>query len=197
MIDRPTEPQPAGPRAGRADEGRGLEAPSSGLPRELRVFDCCNGVTAMWTTLVVRNLSFPLDEEAVVFCSAAAGRTAPRSQPGEVQLTLVRNATLVVAFGGRRILVYPMLDEAGARPPVECSPNRAGPEGGRRGLLVCSDSGPIRAVAAPAVATTRASPTTSRTSDPAARRPRDAVVAFRGRGVEIEVPFAVTRSWCV
>jgi L-ascorbate metabolism protein UlaG (beta-lactamase superfamily) len=40
-----------------------------------------------------------------------------------VRLTLVRNATLLVELGGRRILVEPALDEAGARPPVEDSPN--------------------------------------------------------------------------
>ena len=37
--------------------------------------------------------------------------------------THARNATLLVELGGRRILVEPMLDEAGARPPVEDSPN--------------------------------------------------------------------------
>lgn len=40
-----------------------------------------------------------------------------------MRLTLVRNATLLVELGGRRILVEPMLDDAGARPPVEDSPN--------------------------------------------------------------------------
>ena len=40
-----------------------------------------------------------------------------------MRLTLVRNATLLLEIGGRRILVEPMLDEAGARPPVEDSPN--------------------------------------------------------------------------
>ena len=40
-----------------------------------------------------------------------------------MRVTLVRNATLLVELGGRRILVEPMLDEAGARPPVEDSPN--------------------------------------------------------------------------
>ncbi|MGH3024566.1 MAG: MBL fold metallo-hydrolase [Gaiellaceae bacterium] len=40
-----------------------------------------------------------------------------------MRLTLVRNATLLLEIGGRRILVEPMLDEAGARPPVENSPN--------------------------------------------------------------------------
>jgi L-ascorbate metabolism protein UlaG (beta-lactamase superfamily) len=40
-----------------------------------------------------------------------------------VRLTLVRNATLLVELAGRRILVEPMLDDVGARPPVEDSPN--------------------------------------------------------------------------
>jgi L-ascorbate metabolism protein UlaG (beta-lactamase superfamily) len=41
-----------------------------------------------------------------------------------VRLTLVRSATVVLELGGRRILVDPMLDDAGARPPV---PNTANP----------------------------------------------------------------------
>jgi L-ascorbate metabolism protein UlaG (beta-lactamase superfamily) len=40
-----------------------------------------------------------------------------------VRITLVRNATLLVELAGRRLLVEPMLDDAGARPPVEDSPN--------------------------------------------------------------------------
>jgi len=40
-----------------------------------------------------------------------------------VRLTLVRNATLIVEMGGHRILVDPMLDDAGARPPVGNTPN--------------------------------------------------------------------------
>jgi L-ascorbate metabolism protein UlaG (beta-lactamase superfamily) len=40
-----------------------------------------------------------------------------------VRLTLVRHATLLVELGGRRILVEPMLDPPGARPPVEDTPN--------------------------------------------------------------------------
>jgi L-ascorbate metabolism protein UlaG (beta-lactamase superfamily) len=40
-----------------------------------------------------------------------------------MRLTLVRHATLLLDFEGRRVLVDPMLDEAGARPPVENSPN--------------------------------------------------------------------------
>jgi L-ascorbate metabolism protein UlaG (beta-lactamase superfamily) len=41
-----------------------------------------------------------------------------------MDLTLVRNATLRLEMGGRRLLVDPMLDPAGARPPV---PNTAHP----------------------------------------------------------------------
>jgi L-ascorbate metabolism protein UlaG (beta-lactamase superfamily) len=40
-----------------------------------------------------------------------------------MRLTLIRNATLLLELAGRRVLVDPMLDEIGARPPVENSPN--------------------------------------------------------------------------
>ena len=40
-----------------------------------------------------------------------------------MRLTLVRNATILVELAGRRILVEPMLDPAGTRPPVEDSPS--------------------------------------------------------------------------
>jgi L-ascorbate metabolism protein UlaG (beta-lactamase superfamily) len=36
-----------------------------------------------------------------------------------VQLTLVRNATLILDLRGKRIVVDPMLDDAGARAPIE------------------------------------------------------------------------------
>jgi L-ascorbate metabolism protein UlaG (beta-lactamase superfamily) len=36
-----------------------------------------------------------------------------------MQITLIRNATLLLEIGGRRVLVDPALDEPGARPPVE------------------------------------------------------------------------------
>jgi len=36
-----------------------------------------------------------------------------------VRLTLVRNATVILSLGDRRILVDPMLDDMGARPPIE------------------------------------------------------------------------------
>jgi L-ascorbate metabolism protein UlaG (beta-lactamase superfamily) len=42
-----------------------------------------------------------------------------------MDLTLVRNATLLVDMGGRRLLVDPSLDPAGARPPI---PNTASPQ---------------------------------------------------------------------
>ena len=40
-----------------------------------------------------------------------------------MRLTLVRNATVLVEIGGTRILVDPMLDDAGARPPIENTAN--------------------------------------------------------------------------
>jgi len=41
-----------------------------------------------------------------------------------VRLTLVRHATLLIEMAGARVLVDPMLDPAGARPPVEDTPNQ-------------------------------------------------------------------------
>ncbi len=38
--------------------------------------------------------------------------------------TLIRNATAVLTIGGSRFLIDPMLDPAGARPPVEHTPNQ-------------------------------------------------------------------------
>ena len=40
-----------------------------------------------------------------------------------MRITLVRNATLIVEVAGRRLLVDPMLDDAGARPPIEGTRN--------------------------------------------------------------------------
>lgn len=40
-----------------------------------------------------------------------------------MKLTLVRNATVIFELRGRRILVDPMLDPAGARPPIESTAN--------------------------------------------------------------------------
>jgi L-ascorbate metabolism protein UlaG (beta-lactamase superfamily) len=41
-----------------------------------------------------------------------------------VQLTLVRNATVVIELGGRRVLVDPMLDDMGSRPPIQGTRNQ-------------------------------------------------------------------------
>jgi L-ascorbate metabolism protein UlaG (beta-lactamase superfamily) len=41
-----------------------------------------------------------------------------------VRLRLIRHATVVLSTGGKTILVDPMLDPAGARPPVENTPNQ-------------------------------------------------------------------------
>lgn len=40
-----------------------------------------------------------------------------------MRLTLVRNATIILELRGKRILVDPMLDDAGARPPIEQTAN--------------------------------------------------------------------------
>jgi L-ascorbate metabolism protein UlaG (beta-lactamase superfamily) len=39
------------------------------------------------------------------------------------RLTLIRNATIILELHGKRILVDPMLDDAGARPPIEHTRN--------------------------------------------------------------------------
>jgi L-ascorbate metabolism protein UlaG (beta-lactamase superfamily) len=40
-----------------------------------------------------------------------------------MRLRLIRHATLIVEYGGHTLLVDPMLDDAGARPAIENSPN--------------------------------------------------------------------------
>ena len=40
-----------------------------------------------------------------------------------MQLTLVRNATLILELGGKRLLVDPALDDAGVRPPIDSTAN--------------------------------------------------------------------------
>jgi L-ascorbate metabolism protein UlaG (beta-lactamase superfamily) len=40
-----------------------------------------------------------------------------------MRITLIRNATVVLEVGGRRVLVDPMLDPQGARPPIEGTAN--------------------------------------------------------------------------
>ena len=41
-----------------------------------------------------------------------------------MRITLVRSATIIVELAGRRILVDPMLDDVGARPPIEGTHNQ-------------------------------------------------------------------------
>ena len=41
-----------------------------------------------------------------------------------MRITLVRSATLIVEIAGKRILVDPMLDDVGARPPIEHTRNQ-------------------------------------------------------------------------
>jgi len=53
----------------------------------------------------------------------ASPRLPPRRQARDVRLTLVRNATVLLELDGRRVLVDPMLDPAGARPPIENTAN--------------------------------------------------------------------------
>jgi L-ascorbate metabolism protein UlaG (beta-lactamase superfamily) len=40
-----------------------------------------------------------------------------------MRLRLIRHATLIVEYGGRKLIVDPMLDDAGARPAIQNSPN--------------------------------------------------------------------------
>lgn len=40
-----------------------------------------------------------------------------------MRITLIRNATVIVELAGKRILVDPMLDDVGARPPIEQTRN--------------------------------------------------------------------------
>ena len=40
-----------------------------------------------------------------------------------MRLTLVRSATLILELAGKRLLVDPMLDDVGARPPIEGTRN--------------------------------------------------------------------------
>src|SRR5436305_8893003 len=41
-----------------------------------------------------------------------------------MRLQLIRHATLIAEFAGKRLLVDPMLSDMGAMPPIENSPNQ-------------------------------------------------------------------------
>src|SRR5688572_28167175 len=49
-------------------------------------------------------------------------RECPRNP--RMRITLVRSATVIVEIAGKRILVDPMLDDMGARPPIEGTRNQ-------------------------------------------------------------------------
>src|SRR4051794_4871154 len=73
-------------------------------------------------TTRVRGLSAGTSSRKLrVACSSRVlASSAMSGQPYRaMDLTLVRNATLLVEMGGRRLLVDPSLDPAGARPPIE------------------------------------------------------------------------------
>jgi L-ascorbate metabolism protein UlaG (beta-lactamase superfamily) len=40
-----------------------------------------------------------------------------------MRLRLIRHATLTIEYNGHKLIIDPMLDEAGARPPIQNSPN--------------------------------------------------------------------------
>jgi L-ascorbate metabolism protein UlaG (beta-lactamase superfamily) len=50
--------------------------------------------------------------------------TLGASQPQRVRLRLIRHATLVVHYAGKRLLVDPLLADAGTLPPVNRTPNQ-------------------------------------------------------------------------
>ena len=53
---------------------------------------------------------------------SSAFRASGNARP--VRITLVRSATVIVELAGKRILVDPMLDDVGARPPIEGTRNQ-------------------------------------------------------------------------
>ena len=54
---------------------------------------------------------------------AVGARPAWAAQPKGARVQLIRHATLVVHYGGRTLLVDPMLSDPGAMPPITNSPN--------------------------------------------------------------------------
>lgn len=53
----------------------------------------------------------------------SSGETHPYREEPEVEISLVRHATLVVNVGDKTLLVDPMLSSAGAMPPIPNAPN--------------------------------------------------------------------------
>src|SRR3954454_23140650 len=54
--------------------------------------------------------------------STALGTTA-LCRKRRMRLRLIRHATLSIEYNGKRLVVDPMLDDAGARPAIQNSPN--------------------------------------------------------------------------
>src|SRR5207342_1640376 len=70
------------------------------------------GVSSVWLLIGARSIAGDQTRESPVKCG--------------MRVTLVRSATIVVELNGRRILVDPMLDPAGARPPIANTANAVG-----------------------------------------------------------------------
>src|SRR5262245_9129987 len=71
-------------------------------------------------------MSFAIGARSIAACSENPDQPSLAGRCGRnaaVRLTLVRNATIVLELSGRRILVDPMLDDVGARPPIENTAN--------------------------------------------------------------------------
>jgi L-ascorbate metabolism protein UlaG (beta-lactamase superfamily) len=58
-----------------------------------------------------------------LFCIYAAGSGTAGLYYLCMRLRLIRHATLTIEYNGHKLIIDPMLDEAGARPPIQNSPN--------------------------------------------------------------------------
>lgn len=53
-----------------------------------------------------------------------AGATAAAQPDTAVRVRLIRHATCVIRYGGRTLLLDPLLSDVGAQPPIARSPNQ-------------------------------------------------------------------------
>ena len=95
-----------------------------------------------------------------------------------MNITLVRSATLILETAAGRLLVDPMLDPAGARPPIEDTANPV--RNPTVGLPISRGAGSERTRRRPCNTLSQGSPRRHRGAPPAARPPR--VLPARGRG---------------
>src|SRR5437660_7804578 len=58
-----------------------------------------------------------------LFCIYAAGSRTEGLYYLRMRLRLIRHATLTIEYNGHKLIIDPMLDEAGARPPIQNSPH--------------------------------------------------------------------------